>query len=186
MKKLHFKDVTSTNDMAKSLVKVGEFDIMITADFQSQGRMKPGADWYGQREKDCHLSFTLPCPKADKIDLYLKIACISVRRVLKKYGISADIKAPNDILVKGKKISSVLCEAEFFEKKAYIIVGVGINVFSKDFPKWLNATSMIKELEKLDLNLQEFGEEITLEARKIYKEEPNKIIEEFNKFALAN
>ena len=184
MKELYFKDVTSTNDMAKSLIKVGEYDILINAEFQSKGRGKQGAEWFGTRGKDLFLSFTLPCPKADLLWTYSVISCVGVNRVLRRYGFEPDIKAPNDLYIKGKKLCGILCEAEFFEKKAYMIVGVGINVFTKEFPEWLNATSLALEGEAENIDIKKLSLEIAEETRKVYKENFEKIQAEYNKFLI--
>ena len=182
MKRLHFKDVTSTNDMAKSLVKAGEYDIVITSDFQSKGRGKQGAEWFGEREKDLFLSFTLPCPKEDRLFAYAIISAVGVRRALKTYGINANIKAPNDLYYKGKKLCGILCEAEFFEKKAYMIVGIGINVYSQKFPEWLNAVSILNINSNFNTDIRTLGDKIVEEVQKVYKEDFEKVQKEYNLF----
>ena len=182
MKKLHFKDVTSTNDMAKSLVKVGEFDIMITTDFQSKGRGKLNSKWHSDRGKNMLLSFTLPCYDIEKLHTYAIISCVGVRRVLNAYGIKGDIKAPNDIYVKGHKICGILCEAEYFEGKPYIIVGIGINVYTTEFPEGLNATSMALELGKINVDIQKLADDVTCEVKKVYEEDFEKVQKEYNLF----
>jgi len=54
----------------------------------------------------------------------------------------AKIKWPNDIMLNGKKTCGILTESD--GKNVYI--GVGINVFQKDFGSFTNATSVMKEL----------------------------------------
>lgn len=184
MKNLHFKDVTGTNDMAKSLVKAGETEIIVTADFQSKGRGKLGSQWYGEREKDLFLSFTLPVFRSDDLEKYAVISCVGVRKVLKKYGFDTDIKAPNDIYIKGKKLCGILCEAEFFDKKPYMIVGVGINVFSHEFPDWLNATSLCLEKENFKCDLKKLGNDIADETVNAFHQNYEKVFEEYNLYLI--
>lgn len=181
MKRLHFKDVTGTNDMAKSLVKAGETELVITADFQSKGRGKLGSEWYGVREKDLFLSFTLPVFRSDDLEKYAVLSCVGVRRVLAGYGFDTDIKAPNDLLIKGKKLCGILCEAEFFGKKPYMIVGVGINVLSDKFPDWLNATSLLLENENFACDVKKLGEDIAKETAKVFRMNYEKVFEEYKK-----
>ena len=42
--------------------------------------------------------------------------------------IKAEVKLPNDILIKKQKIGGILQETVFKEKKKFLIVGIGINV----------------------------------------------------------
>lgn len=179
MKILHFKDVTSTNDMAKSLVKVGETDILITADYQSRGRGKQNSVWFGEREKNLYLSFTLPLKNIKDLSHYSIISCVGVNRVLRKYGFETRIKPINDIYIKDKKLCGILCETEFYNKVPYIIVGVGINVYTKEFPEDLNATSLVLENENIKIDIKAFGEEIANSVRQVYKEDFENIKKEF-------
>ncbi|MBQ0104863.1 MAG: biotin--[acetyl-CoA-carboxylase] ligase [Armatimonadetes bacterium] len=182
MKRMHFKDVTGTNDITKSLVKVGETDLVVTADFQSKGRGRQGHIWFGEREKDLFLSFTLPVPKADELEKYAVVSCVGVARILKKYGFSPLIKAPNDVFIGEKKVCGILCEAEFFEKKAYMIVGIGLNVFTETFPEDINATSLVLENEDFKGDLKKIGEDIAGETIKVFGEDYEKIREEYSLF----
>ena len=182
MLKLHYDEVTSTQDIGKDLIKKGELDFMITADTQSKGRGKLNSKWYSDKGKNMLLSFSLPCPDIEKLYTYAIISCVGVRRVLKTYGIEGDIKAPNDIYVQGKKICGILCEAEYFESKPYIIVGIGINVYSTEFPQGLNATSMINQIPNININIQDLAEKVTCEVRKVYNENFESVQKEYNIF----
>ena len=182
MLKLHYEEVTSTQDIGKDLIKQGDLDFMITSDTQSKGRGKLHSKWYSDKGKNMLLSFSLPCPDMEKLYIYAIISCVGVRRILNKYGIEGDIKAPNDVYVKGKKICGILCEAEYYEKIPYIIVGIGINVYSTEFPAGLNATSMINEIPNLKVNIRDLAEEVTCEVRKVYNEDFETVQKEYNMF----
>jgi BirA family biotin operon repressor/biotin-[acetyl-CoA-carboxylase] ligase len=53
----------------------------------------------------------------------------------KKYGLPAQIKWPNDILLKDKKLSGVLAEAHWVGSKlAAVVLGIGINVSKASVP----------------------------------------------------
>ena len=169
MKRLHFKDVTGTNDITKSLIKVGETDILVSADYQNKGRGKRGAVWYGERGKDLFMTSVLPVD-GDNLQKYAVISCVGVFRVLKKHGFDVKIKEPNDIYLKGKKLCGILCEAEFFEKRAYMAVGVGINVFSEKFPEEIEATSLSLEKKDFKCSLESLCEEIDTSIKKAYNE----------------
>ena len=182
MKKIHFEEITSTQDYAKELIKQGDLDFMITASYQTKGRGKLHSKWYSDKGKNMLLTFSLPCPDIEKLYTYAIISCVGVRRVLNSYGIKGDIKAPNDIYVHGKKICGILCEAEFFDTKPYIIVGIGINVYSTDFPEGLNGTSMTTELGPINVDIEKLAENVTCEVRKVYDENFETVQKEYNLF----
>ncbi len=72
-------------------------------------------------------------------------ACAAIEEV---WGIAPDIKWPNDLLLKGKKISGILTEASWQgEGRSFVIVGTGINVNTESFPTELvdSASSLYLE-----------------------------------------
>lgn len=66
------------------------------------------------------------------------------------YGVAADIKWANDIHVGGKKICGILAEMTETEKGPAVIVGIGINLDSYNFPPEISdsATSIEGETGK--------------------------------------
>ena len=73
---------------------------------------------------------------------------ISIINFLNEIGISAKIKWPNDIMVFDKKIAGILIENQLSGKTIKLAnIGIGINVNQINF-SILNATSLIKELNK--------------------------------------
>ena len=71
-------------------------------------------------------------------------ACAAIEEV---WGIAPDIKWPNDLLLKGKKISGILTEAAWQKEGGWVIVGTGINVNTESFPTELvdSASSLYLE-----------------------------------------
>lgn len=72
-------------------------------------------------------------------------ACAAIEEV---WGIAPDIKWPNDLLLKGKKISGILTEASWQGRGGnFVIVGTGINVNTESFPAklWDSASSLYLE-----------------------------------------
>lgn len=72
------------------------------------------------------------------------ITALALERMLSRgYGIASLLKWPNDILVRGRKISGILCEY----RGGRILAGIGINVKQRHFPDGIKdkATSLILE-----------------------------------------
>lgn len=63
-------------------------------------------------------------------------------------GLSPDIKWPNDLLLKGKKISGILTEAAWQgDGRGFVIVGTGINANTESFPPPLQSIASSLYLE---------------------------------------
>lgn len=104
-----------------------------------------------------------------------------VESIRKNASIKANIKWPNDVHYKGKKLCGVLTEG-IFGRNNYAIVGIGLNVNQKDFPKEIKdiATSLRAVRHRL-FNIEDIMNCIIISFFGIYenyynKNKPNKII----------
>lgn len=88
---------------------------------------------------------------------------IAVYEVLKEhYELNPDIKWSNDVLIKERKISGILAETCETSKGLAVIVGVGINLNSTNFPPELSKTATsIKQETKQTPNLDELLNSLT-------------------------
>ena len=89
----------------------------------------------------------LPTARAPELTL---VASLAVCDALRRAGVDAGIKWPNDLLVGGRKIAGILTElAAEPDQVQWVVVGVGVNVNarSEDFPPELRgqATSVLLE-----------------------------------------
>ncbi len=152
--------VSSTNDVAKDMVKKGAAEgLTVVAQVQTQGRGRRGREWYsgeGGLYLSIYLKPNLPPQEASKLTLLAAIVMIEVLR--NDYHIAAEIKWPNDIFVGTKKICGILTELRADpEAIHYLILGIGLNVnqTAKDWPEQVQeiATSMQLETGK-EVNLK--------------------------------
>ncbi len=147
--------INSTNIYASSLIsqKKAVCDTVVTAKFQNEGKGYGTNQWYSDYGKNV-LCSVIVCPdfvKAFDQFRISKITSLAIRDCLKKEGIDSQIKWPNDILVKKKKIAGILIEntiqSDFIP---YSIIGIGINVNQNIFEKsYYNATSVFNETSKI-------------------------------------
>lgn len=135
-----FEETTSTNDVADKLGRDGVKEgVVIFAESQSKGRGRLGRNWVSPKGKGLWFSVLLRPPFAPQAATRITVAAATAvcRAVRNKTGLPAEIKWPNDILIRGKKICGILTELSAeLEKIKYIILGIGldVNFNSSDFP----------------------------------------------------
>lgn len=130
--------------------------LVVTAGYQTQGRGKPGNFWASPAGKNLLVSLLIrPAIQANEAPLLTQLACRSVAQVLKKYGIQAAFKRPNDLLVGGKKICGILVEssAKLNGSLYYAVIGIGLNVNAQG-PELLETATSIKEQLGEDASLE--------------------------------
>jgi BirA family biotin operon repressor/biotin-[acetyl-CoA-carboxylase] ligase len=145
-----FRVVTSTNDVAATLARAGAHEgVVVLGEQQSKGKGRLGRSWHSPEGSGLWFSVVLR-PRADGLNAAtISLAgALGVANALRDdYGIRAEIKWPNDVVVGAKKICGILTEGEFVGHKVnFVVMGVGLNVLSRgqDFPRELreSATSL--------------------------------------------
>ena len=147
-----FDEVNSTTEKAIELADNAAEGTVIIAEKQKKGMGRFGREWFSP-EGGVYVSVILK-PKisptnAPKITL---IAGIAVAKVIRRLGLDAKIKWPNDVLIHGKKVCGILTNVITRDDKVdFAVVGIGINanVDISTFPKELHesATSLKEELK---------------------------------------
>ena len=170
----HFDEVNSTNEKANELAANVEEGTVIIAEKQKKGRGRFSREWFSP-EGGVYVSVILK-PKISPIDAskMTLIAGIAVAKVIRKLGLDAKLKWPNDVLIYRKKVGGILTSINIKEDKIdYIIVGIGINAnidISSTFPKELqkNVTSLKEELKK-EVSTEKIIEDILFEIEMNYE-----------------
>ena len=140
-----YYDVTdSTNSQAKRACLSGvSAPALFVADAQSGGRGRMGRSFFSPPKTGIYLTVLIEAPCSAERSLKLtSAAAVAVRRaILQVTGISTKIKWVNDIYLGDRKIAGIL--AESFQSpcsdKRYVALGVGINLFTEEFPDELKA-----------------------------------------------
>ena len=135
------QQVTSTNTLAKEMAAkgAGEGTVLI-ATMQTEGRGRMGRTFYSPKSSGIYFSIILR-PKVSLEDslLITTVTAVAVAQAMETVAkVKAGIKWVNDIYIGEKKVCGILTEASInFESGSleYAIVGIGINVETKDFPE---------------------------------------------------
>ena len=134
---LRFDIIESTNTEAQNQAKRGADEgLCVVARQQTKGRGRHGRVWIS--EKDAGLFFSLvlrPRIETRFLPLITLMAAVAVHDAIETlYKIDCDIKWVNDIHIEGKKICGILAETFETPKGLAVIVGIGINLKSSNFP----------------------------------------------------
>ena len=127
-----YEEVGSTNDVLRKLISDGAVSdgAVVVSDSQTEGRGRLGRRWISPAGRNLYLS-ALFCPEVSpqESSVFTFLASCALIEVFSRYGISATIKWPNDILVGGKKISGVLTELGTSDGVVdYLVIGIGVNL----------------------------------------------------------
>ena len=134
MKIDHFAEVTSTNDIARE----GDYthgDVVV-ADVQTAGRGQRGNRWESAGGANLTFSMVLRPTFLAVADQFLlsEAVALAIVDMLGDYGITAQVKWPNDIYVDGRKIAGILIENDIMgAAMSRSIVGIGLNVNQTEF-----------------------------------------------------
>ena len=161
-----FKKVRSTNDIALKLIKKNILEpTLITTDNQTNGRGRAGKKWVSNKG---NLFFSLFF-KFDQKKIDFKQFAI-LNALILKYVISKTIpkkikiKWPNDLLIKNMKVCGILQELIKFEKKFFLIIGIGINTAYSPKNRSFKCISLQETSDKLISNI-----DILLKLKKNYE-----------------
>ena len=146
-----FDSVTSTMDIARQMADKNCPDrTVIIADQQTCGRGRMKRNWQSD-QGGLYMTWVL----RPEIDIsfcfgYTFSAALSIAKSLEHmFKIIAEVKWPNDVLVKGKKIAGILTETQINNSELkYLNIGMGININNiSDFQSF-QSTSVRKILEQ--------------------------------------
>ena len=170
---LRFNSIESTNSEALRQAKIGaEEGLCIVANQQTSGRGRHGRVWVSEKDTGLYFSVVLR-PKIETrfLPLLTLMSAVVVSDTLREmYKLKPDIKWANDIHIDGKKICGILAEAIETKKGLAVVVGIGVNLKSSNFPPELLeiATSIEAETNEIS-NLENLLENLTAKLSNCYK-----------------
>jgi len=134
----YFESIGSTNDEALAWAANDTPDLsLVVADEQTAGRGRRDRKWF--TPKGTALAFSLLLrPAAEEKPFLTRIvglAALAVADSLRRQGLSAQIKWPNDVLINNKKVSGILTESVWSgEDIDCVVIGIGVNVLKGSVP----------------------------------------------------
>ncbi len=164
---VYYSSIGSTNEVLKELAIQGAPEgAMVIADEQTAGKGRLGRKWLAPRSTSLLMSLlfrpdpsgrasgrSLPPSQAPRLTMICSLAIAEAIEGLT--GLSAGLKWPNDIFIRGKKAGGILTESGTTGGRLdYVVVGMGLNVNL--------AVSALPELRGMATSLsQELGREVS-------------------------
>lgn len=150
---LELSDISSTNDFLRHyLPKEKKEMVLVTTDFQENGRGQTGNHWESERGKNLLFSLLLhpKSIKANRQFILSQAIALSIKEALSPFTGGVVIKWPNDIYWQHKKMGGILIENSL--QGAYVeqcIIGVGLNInqqlFKSDAPNPISLCKVVGE-----------------------------------------
>lgn len=154
-----FDVIDSTNTEALKQARAGADEgTCIMARQQTAGRGRHGRVWVSENDAGLYFSIVLrPRLEPQFLSLVTLMAGVAVHDTLKEFGLTPDIKWVNDVFVNERKISGILAETTETAKGLAVIVGIGINIRSSNFPPELaeTATSIADSSTRAELGFRD-------------------------------
>ncbi|HWP49803.1 MAG TPA: biotin--[acetyl-CoA-carboxylase] ligase [Candidatus Limnocylindrales bacterium] len=144
-------EVPSTNEVALELASKGALEgTVVLAESQTRGRGRMGRSWYSPPGEGIYISVILKPPlppqKAYQITFMAAVAAAETLRHLS--GLDVQIKWPNDLMIRNKKVGGILTELKAGPDRIHwVVTGIGINANIVQFPQELQdqVTSLMLE-----------------------------------------
>lgn len=154
----YYKTLDSTNNVAKRIIAEGEADVLlVVGEEQTAGRGRQGKSFYSPGGTGIYMSLVVhPMIELQNAVTATTAAAVAVCRAIESLTDKKPmIKWVNDVYLDGKKICGILTEAVTdFETQTVssIIIGIGINLTTKDFPRDVqNASCLNADVKRAEL-----------------------------------
>jgi BirA family biotin operon repressor/biotin-[acetyl-CoA-carboxylase] ligase len=136
---VRFFDTTgSSNDQALAWAASGAPDFsLVVADEQTNGRGRLGRNWFTPRGSALAFSLVLR-PTAEErqfVGRFSGLGALALAQALAELDVDAEIKWPNDVLIRRKKVAGVLVETVWMgDEIDSLVLGMGVNVSPDSLP----------------------------------------------------
>lgn len=152
---------------------------------QTQGRGQYGNAWLSFPQQNLAFSMAFLTEEVALPHHLFNFHTANVLRefIAKKTDAEIQVKWPNDIIISGKKVSGMLIEKKFWERKEFFIVGIGVNILQKDFSHLPKAGSVLTQTS-LIFDLVDWAEEMHqfFVQHLFEKVSEEKVLEKYNAF----
>jgi BirA family biotin operon repressor/biotin-[acetyl-CoA-carboxylase] ligase len=184
---IYYPSIDSTNNCCKRMLADGKSGVfLVCADQQTAGRGRQGKSFYSPALTGVYFTVVIrPHTSLQNAVTATTAAAVAVCKAIEKLtDKKPKIKWVNDVYLDGKKICGILTEAiTNFEEGTVdsVIVGIGINIKTKDFPDDVESAGCLDA----KVSRSKLIAEITNELIKIASGDYNSFIEYYRSHSLV-
>jgi len=187
---LQFENLDSSNTFAKKIDpdNLDRNTTLIIAENQTAGHGRLNRSWFSTSKHSLTFTLIKKCQSNIQIELLPLITALALTKAIDHYvdPNMVDIKWPNDILIKNKKVAGILIENRLFSEEQILFIGIGINIKSSNFPEEIiNIASSIEDHTNVSIDKDEllnvFLSEFEILFNSLCQSENNQMIDEYSK-----
>jgi BirA family biotin operon repressor/biotin-[acetyl-CoA-carboxylase] ligase len=173
---LYYSKLDSTMDAAQREAQWGaEAGTVVIADEQTAGRGRLRRSWLSPKGA---LAFSVILrPNIDYLPYIIMLSALAVSQAIQAViGLKSQIKWPNDVLIKEKKVSGILIENNFRKHiLRYSIVGIGINVnfHAQDYPEIASIATSLADVTGKEVSRLQILRQVLREMERLYLSLPH-------------
>jgi BirA family transcriptional regulator, biotin operon repressor / biotin---[acetyl-CoA-carboxylase] ligase len=170
---IYLNEVDSTNSYLKSIPSDSiTHGSLCIADAQVQGRGQYKREWLSAGGLNLTWSYLLKPAEYDRLFMLTLAFIYSAAEVIQATtGLETQLKWPNDLIIKEKKVGGVLAETVFNGNHLErCIIGIGINVNQSAFPDDLSQASSLSMLTGASFQREELLANISLRSEQAYEQ----------------
>jgi BirA family biotin operon repressor/biotin-[acetyl-CoA-carboxylase] ligase len=147
--RVHYRLTDSTNERARLLADSGAVHgTLVTADEQEAGRGRQGRVWAAPPGSAVLMSLVL----RDLDERHALLPLAAAVAVCEALPAECEIKWPNDVWIRGRKVAGILVEGR--PQEGWAVLGVGVNVGTHEFPPELAGAATSLRLSGIDADTE--------------------------------
>jgi len=164
----HFQEISSTMDAARELARKGVREgTIVIAEVQAHGRGRLSREWLSPKGGIYFTLILRPSISpayAPRINLMASVAVATTIRKL--FGLNAELKWPNDVLIGGRKVCGILAEMDAeMDFVNFVNVGIGINA-NTSIPQFEKTATSLKDMLGREISRKEFLNALLVEINR--------------------
>lgn len=144
----YLEECKSTNDEISGFLHSDTANLTAVYTFnQTNGRGQYGNSWQGA--PNLNLAFTVAVPVAvsgwDGASVNFRTAALMADFIAKLTNAIVEIKWPNDLIIKNKKVAGILSEQKNVDGNSFFVIGIGLNLLQENFENLPKAGSILTQ-----------------------------------------
>ena len=148
MRLFYLKECSSTHDVIENFLSHDTLDLQAVYTFnQTKGKGQYGNSW--ESGHNLSLAYSVAVPD-ELVKLPNHLFNFHTAEVLADFlailtNQTPEIKWPNDIIIRKKKVSGILIEKKMIDRRSYFLIGIGLNILEEKFEHLHKAGSLLTQ-----------------------------------------